>query len=79
METKKRNKRTLEGTVLSNKMDSTVIVRVTFKLPHPKYGKVMKRYRKFKAHTGEKLNEGEVVKIRESKPFSKEVAWVVVK
>ncbi|MEX0962012.1 MAG: 30S ribosomal protein S17 [Simkaniaceae bacterium] len=68
------------GTVISNKMDKTVTVKVERKLPHPLYGKVVKRSKKYYAHyEGEKkLEVGDTVRIRETRPLSKTKCWRVV-
>lgn len=69
----------LEGKVISNKMQSAVRVLVEYKKAHPKYKKVIKRRKTFFAHTDEELKEGDRVKIMESKPYSKNIRWVVIK
>jgi small subunit ribosomal protein S17 len=77
-ETKKRVKEFI-GKVVSNKMDKTVVVAVERKFPHPLYGKQVKKTKKFYAHDEEnKCNEGDIVRIRESRPLSKLKRWVVV-
>jgi small subunit ribosomal protein S17 len=75
---KKSKKRQLEGVVISNKMDKTVRVRVETKRTHPRYKKVIGYRKVYFAHTDRELEEGEKVTIRESKPFSKNVRWIVV-
>lgn len=77
-ETKKRVKEFV-GKVISNKMDKTVVVAVERKFPHPLYEKQVKKTKKFYAHDEEnKCNEGDIVRIRESRPLSKLKRWVVV-
>ena len=72
-------KRTLRGTVVSDKMDKTVVVRVDSIKVHPKYGKRFTRSRKFKAHDEKgEYKTGDVVKIQEIRPLSKEKCWRVV-
>jgi len=67
------------GKVVSNKMDKTVVVAVERQLPHPLYGKRIKKTSKFYAHDPENIcKEGDTVKIRESRPISKLKKWVVV-
>jgi len=67
------------GKVVSNKMDKTVVVAVERKFPHPLYEKQVKKTKKFYAHDEEnKCNEGDIVRIRESRPLSKLKRWVVV-
>lgn len=69
----------MQGTVLSAKMDSTVVVSVEKKLRHPIYRKVIVRHRKFKVHNTLKgINEGDVVIIQETTPISKEKHFKVI-
>ena len=73
----KRHK-TMLGRVVSNKMDKTVIVAVETIKHHPLYRKTMKETTKFKAH--DKNNEcgpGDIVKIVETRPLSREKRWRV--
>lgn len=77
-ESNKGKKRELEGVVVSNKMEKTVRVRVDTTQSHPVYKKVVNKKKIFFAHTEEELNIGDRVTIRESKPFSKNVKWIVV-
>jgi small subunit ribosomal protein S17 len=74
----KGKKRELEGIVVSNKMESTVRVKVESTQSHPVYRKVIGRRKIFFAHTNKELNIGDKVRIRESKPYSKNVRWVVI-
>jgi len=67
-----------EGIVISNKMDKTVVVRVDRTLPHPKYGKVITRGKKYYAHSDAKHDLGDKVTIAETKPLSKMKRWRVV-
>lgn len=71
-------KRELEGVVVGNKMQNTVRVRVDTTQSHPVYKKVVNRKKIFFAHTTEELNIGDKVRIRESKPYSKNVKWTVI-
>ena len=71
--------RTLEGRVVSNKMQKTVTVLVERKVKHPIYGKYMVRSKKYHAHIETPCNEGDTVEIRESRPISKTKAWVVTR
>ncbi len=71
--------RTVQGVVISNKMDKTITVRVERKVKHPLYGKIITRSTKFHAHDPEEqCQEGDVVIIRESRPISKTKCWVLV-
>lgn len=67
------------GIVLSNKMNKTVTVRVTKKIPHPRYGKIVQRHKNFHAHDeSNELQEGQKVRIMETRPLSKMKRWRVV-
>ncbi|KKB62235.1 30S ribosomal protein S17 [Robbsia andropogonis] len=71
-------KRTLSGTVTSNKMDKTVTVLVEHRVKHPIYGKYVVRSKKYHAHDeSNTYNEGDLVEIQESRPISKTKAWTV--
>ncbi|HVX93085.1 MAG TPA: 30S ribosomal protein S17 [Candidatus Dojkabacteria bacterium] len=74
----KSNRRTLEGTVISAKMNKTVRVSVENKMAHPVYSKVITKNKTYFAHTDKELKEGDKVTIRESRPYSKNITWVVV-
>ena len=80
METEKTSKkRVLQGKVVSNKMNKTIIVEVERRVLHPKYKKFMKKNARYHAHdeTNEcKLND--VVQIQESRPLSKLKRWKVI-
>jgi small subunit ribosomal protein S17 len=70
--------KTRQGIVVSDKMDKTVVVRVERLTTHPKYMKVIKQARKFKAHDEENVcRVGDIVKIVETRPLSKEKRWRV--
>jgi small subunit ribosomal protein S17 len=80
MEEHKSNKKTRFGTVVSNKMDRTVVVTIERLVPHPMYRKFIRRRSKFKAHDAENTCQvGDRVLIEESRPLSKTKRWVVVK
>lgn len=70
--------RTLQGKVVSDKMDKTVTVLVERRVKHPLYGKVVRRSTKIHAHDEQnQYGIGDVVVIEETKPISKTKAWVV--
>jgi small subunit ribosomal protein S17 len=72
------NRKVRIGTVVSNKMDKTVVVAIETFVTHPLYKKQIKRTTKFKAH--DENNEcgiGDVVKIMETRPLSKDKRWRV--
>ncbi|MCT4552278.1 MAG: 30S ribosomal protein S17 [Alphaproteobacteria bacterium] len=69
-------KRVLQGTVVSTKMDKTIVVDVERKFKHPLYKKFIKSNKKFHAHDEKNVAKvGEIVKIIETKPFSKTKTW----
>ncbi|AGB40210.1 30S ribosomal protein S17 [Halobacteroides halobius DSM 5150] len=66
------------GMVVSDKMDKTVVVAVERKKQHPLYKRVIKRTSKFKAHDeNNECNEGDKVRITETRPISKNKNWKV--
>ena len=68
-----------EGVVVSNKMTKSIVVSVESKLKHPKYGKFLKQTSRFMAHDEkEECNIGDVVKIMETRPLSKNKCWRLV-
>ena len=71
-------KRTLTGTVVSDKMNKTVTVLVERTVTHPTLGKVMRRSKKYHAHTETNdYHTGDVVTIEECRPISKTKTWKV--
>ena len=67
------------GTVVSNKMDKTVVVAVATNVRHPMYSKIVKRTYKLKAHDEENMCQiGDKVKVMETRPLSKDKRWRVV-
>lgn len=75
---KKSNKKLFTGIVESNKMEKTIVVRVTTKVLHPLYKKYVTRSKKYMAHdeNGE-AGMGDTVKIIESRPMSKRKKWTL--
>jgi small subunit ribosomal protein S17 len=72
-------KNVLTGIVVSNKMDKTVVVRVARTYRHPLYGKVVKVHKKYHAHDeNNSCQEGDEVRILETRPLSKTKRWVVI-
>lgn len=72
-------KKSLTGTVVSDKMKDTIVVLVERYEKHPKYEKFIKRRKKFKAHdAGNSKRIGERVTITESRPYSKDKHFIVV-
>lgn len=75
-----KQKRTLEGLVVSDKMDKTVVVAVQRLTPHPLYGRVLRRTSKYKAHDeANDVHTGDRVVISECKPLSRDKSWRVVR
>lgn len=76
----KGNRRTYVGTVVSDGMDKTVVVRVDRKTLHSRYHKYVTRSRRFLAHDEDNTcGVGDKVEIIESRPLSKRKRWVVTK
>ena len=72
-------KRILTGTVVSDKGDKTVVVKVERKVKHPLYGKIIRRSKKYHAHDdANEYREGETVRIEETAPISKLKTWKVI-
>ncbi len=68
-----------EGKVVSDRMDKTVVVAITRLYQHPRYGRIMKKVAKFKAHDEKNVcRAGDKVTIVESRPLSKNKRWVVL-
>lgn len=79
MERSKVIKKTFIGKVVSGKMEKTVTVEVETRKMNPMYKKFVRTHKKFKAHDANKTaSAGDVVKIMESRPLSKDVCWKVV-
>ena len=71
-------KKVKQGVVISDKMDKTIVVKVASYDPHPKYKKIIETNKNYKAHDANNVcNEGDVVRIVESKPISGDKRWVV--
>jgi small subunit ribosomal protein S17 len=67
------------GLVVSDKMDKTVVVAVENRAPHPKYGKIIVRTKRYKAHDeNNECRAGDRVRIRETRPLSRTKRWMVV-
>jgi small subunit ribosomal protein S17 len=70
----------LTGTVVSDKMDKTVVVAIERQVRHGVYGKIQRRTSKFVAHNeGNEAKAGDKVSIAESRPLSRRKRWVVTK
>ncbi len=67
------------GTVVSNKMDKTIVVAVQTRVKHKLYGKIMNRTKKLKAHDENNICQvGDRVKVMETRPLSKDKRWRLV-
>jgi small subunit ribosomal protein S17 len=73
-------KRTLTGTIVSDKMDKTVTVLIERKVKHPVLGKIIRVSKKYHAHNeNNEFHQGDVVMIEETRPLSKTKSWRVSK
>ena len=74
----RERRKQLVGLVVSDKMEKTVVVRVERTVRHPRYGKVLRRAKKYKVHDGASMcRVGDIVRIIESRPLSREKRWAV--
>jgi small subunit ribosomal protein S17 len=78
-ETGRKLRKQRVGVVTSTKMEKTITVLIERKIKHPIYGKFMKKSKKFTAHDeNNECNEGDTVKIMETRPLSKKKRWRLV-
>lgn len=78
-EQRRSARKTREGTVVSTKMDKTVVVAVVDRVRHPRYGKTVQRTRKLYAHDeANDVREGDRVRVQETRPLSRQKRWRVV-
>jgi small subunit ribosomal protein S17 len=78
-ETARNARRTKQGRVASDKMDKTIVVVTETRVPHPTYGKIVRKSTRFKAH--DEQNEakvGDIVRIMECRPLSRDKRWRLV-
>lgn len=78
MSTKEQGRKLVKAKVVSNKMNKTVVLRGERMVPHPVYGKNVKRFKKYYAHCEKPLEVGQEVEIKEVRPLSKLKRYVVV-
>ena len=79
-QTEKKIKRTLQGKVVSDKMNKTIVVAITRKIKHPAYGKYVTRITKYHVHDEEnQCKTGDTVIITETRPIAKTKSWTLVK
>src|SRR5881394_3234914 len=73
------SRKTRTGQVISGSMNKTIVVRTVTRVPHPKFGKIIKQMKKFYAHDEEnKAKTGDTVRIMETRPLSKLKRWRLV-
>ena len=64
------------GTVVSDKMDKTIVVKVETRMPHPLYGKIVRRSKRYAAHDEDnQCAVGDLVRIMETRPISRSKRW----
>ena len=79
MEKQDKKVRTIQGKVVSNKMDKSIVVLTERRVKHPVYGKYMSKSTKIHAHDEDnKCTIGDVVTIKECRPLSKTKSWTLV-
>ena len=79
MSVERGNRKVRIGTVVSNKMDKTIVVAIETRVRHKLYGKMVKRTTKLKAHDEENICQiGDRVKVMETRPLSKDKRWRLV-
>jgi small subunit ribosomal protein S17 len=76
---RRATRKTRTGEVVSSSMNKTIVVRSVTRVPHPKFGKIVKQMKKFYAHDEEnKAKTGDTVRIMETRPLSKLKRWRLV-
>ena len=79
MKTAVKNRKEMKGVVVSDKMDKTAVVEVTRLVKHPKYGKFIKKNKRYKVgNPDNRFKTGQKVIIRESKPLSKDKSFIII-
>ena len=75
----RNNRKERKGVVVSDKQDKTITIAVERRTQHPKYKRVVKKTKKYTAHDEENVcNEGDIVRIMETRPLSKTKRWRLV-
>jgi small subunit ribosomal protein S17 len=78
-ENNRKPRKTVVGTVTSDKMQKTIVVRIEEKKPHPEYGKLVKQSLKYKVHDENNTAKiGDLVRIMQTRPLSKDKRWRLV-
>lgn len=70
--------KTMDGVIVSAKIENTVVVAIKVRKSHPFYGKIMSSTKKYMAHTEKKLKVGDKVRIIQTVPISKKKKWRVL-
>ena len=79
LKSQRGTRKTRVGEVISSSMNKTIVVRTVNRVPHPKFGKIVKQQKKFYAHDEEnKAKPGDTVRIMETRPISKLKRWRLV-
>ena len=79
VEQRNNRRRVKQGRVASNKMDKTIVVVTETRVPHPVYGKIVRKSVRFKAHDEKnEANIGDTVRIAECRPLSRDKRWRLV-
>lgn len=79
LENRKNRRKFLQGVVVSDKMNKTRVVQVRWAFKHAKYNKVIRAASKYQAHDEKnESKQGDVVRIMETRPLSKEKRWVIL-
>jgi small subunit ribosomal protein S17 len=73
------SRKTRIGEVISSSMNKTIVVRTVTRVPHPRFGKIVKQMKKFYAHDEQnQAKTGDTVRIMETRPLSKRKCWRLV-
>jgi len=79
MEERTSSRKVRVGSVVSDKMDKTIVVNVETRMPHPLYGKIVRRSKRYTAHDEEnQCRIGDLVRIMETRPLSRTKRWRLV-
>ncbi|HBR14645.1 MAG TPA: 30S ribosomal protein S17 [Candidatus Omnitrophica bacterium] len=79
LENRKNRRKFLQGIVVSDKMNKTRVIQVRWTYKHAKYNKVIRAASKYQAHDEKnESRQGDVVRIMETRPLSKEKRWVIL-
>lgn len=79
MDQQRKKRKFRVGVVLSDKMNKTRVVQIQDLMRHPKYSRIMKRFRKFKVHDEQNVSKaGDKVRVMETRPISKDKHWMLI-